>query len=177
MVEPQPSKTTKEELEESELRYRRLFETAQDGILLVDYDTGMIVDVNPFLIDMLGYSKNDFLEKHLWEIGIFKDIVASQENFLKLQQDKYVRYEDLPLETKDGRKIAVEFVSNVYKVDGTTVIQCNVREITARKKAEDDLKDQNRELNQMNTAMIDRELKMVELKKTIKDLKEKLDKK
>ena len=120
----------------SELRYRRLFETAQDGILLVDFKTGMIVDVNPFLIDMLGYSKADFLKKYLWEVGVFKDIAASKDNFLTLQKKRYVRFEDLPLETKTGRIVDVEFVANAYQVDGTTVIQCNIRDITDRKKIE-----------------------------------------
>ena len=120
----------------SELRYRRLFETAQDGILLIDFQTGMILDVNPFLIDMLGYSKADFLEKYLWEIGVFKDVAASKENFVTLQTKQYVRFEDLPLETKDGKKMEVEFVANAYHVDGTMIIQCNIRDITDRKKAE-----------------------------------------
>jgi PAS domain S-box-containing protein len=130
-------------LENSELRYRRLFETAQDGILLVDFETGMIVDVNPFLIKMLDYSKEDFLKKYLWEVGVFKDIAASKVKFKALQKKKYIRFENLPLETKSGKKINVEFVSNAYKVDDETVIQCNIRDITDRKKTEELLKISN----------------------------------
>jgi len=88
----------------SEVRYRRLFEAAKDGVLIVDFQTGMIIDVNPFLVELLGYSKADFLDKHLWEVGIFKDIAASKENFAILQKKRYVRFEDLPLETKTGKK-------------------------------------------------------------------------
>lgn len=124
-------------LEASEARYRRLFEAAQDGILILDADTGMINDANPFLIEMLGYSKEEILGKKLWEIGAFKDIKASQKSFLELQTKEYVRYEDLPLQTKDGRSINVEFVSNVYSVDQKRVIQCNIRDITDRKKSEE----------------------------------------
>lgn len=124
-------------LEVSEARYRRLFETAQDGILILDAQSGRINDVNPFLIKMLGYSKDEFLGKKLWEIGAFKDIKASQESFLELQAKEYVRYENLPLETKDGHPINVEFVSNVYSVDHQRVIQCNIRDITERKRAEE----------------------------------------
>lgn len=120
----------------SELSYRRLFEAAQDGILLVDFKTGMIMDVNKFLIDLLDYSKKDFLQKHLWEVGIFKDVVASKENFKTLQKKRYVRFEDLPLETKKGKKVEVEFVANAYQVDNKTIIQCNIRDITKRKKTE-----------------------------------------
>ena len=124
----------------SELRYRRLFETAQDGILLLDAKTAQVTDVNPFLIKMLGYTKKEFLGKKLWEIGAVKDIDASREAFRNLQSKEYIRYENLPLQTKGGSRIDVEFVSNVYGVNGETVIQCNVRDITERKKLAD-LKD------------------------------------
>jgi formate hydrogenlyase transcriptional activator len=127
-------KQTDEALKISETRYRRLFETAQDGILILDAESGQIADVNPFLIDMLGYSYADFLGKRLWEIGPFKNMEASKAIFLELQGQGYVRFEDLPLETKAGREIAVEFVSNVYLVNHTKVIQCNIRDITERKR-------------------------------------------
>jgi PAS domain S-box-containing protein len=131
---------TDEALKASEIRYRRLFETAQDGILLLDADTGQILDVNPFLLKMLGYSHKDFLGKKLWEIGPFNDIAASRLRFSELQTKGYVRYEHLPLETKNGRLIDVEFVSNVYLVDSDKIIQCNVRDITLRKQAEEALR-------------------------------------
>jgi len=137
-----------EALKISETRYRRLFETAQDGILLLDADTGQIFDVNPFLIKMLGYSHKDFLGKNLWEIGPFRDIAASRLRFSELQTKGYVRYEHLPLETRDGRLIDVEFVSNVYLVDHKKIIQCNVRDITLRKQAEEGLQKAHAEMEQ-----------------------------
>ncbi len=127
-------------LEDSETRYRRLFETAKDGILILDFKTGQIVDVNPFLIEMLGYTHGEFVGKKLWEIGPFKDVPASRGAFSELQTKGIIRYEDLPLETKDGRRIEVEFVSNVYPVDGSQVVQCNIRDITERARAEKALK-------------------------------------
>jgi PAS domain S-box-containing protein len=123
-------------LRDSETRYRRLFEAAQDGILILDATTGLITDVNPFLIKLLDYSHEEFLGKALWEIGLFKDIEASKEAFRELKARRYVRYADLPLKTKNGRSVNVEFVSNVYGANGKKVIQCNVRDITKRKYAE-----------------------------------------
>ena len=134
------------ELEESEARYRRLFETAKDGILILDGDTGRITDANPFLQDMLGYSKAELIGKALWEIGPVKDIPASQEAMRRLQSSEYIRYEDLPLETRAGERKQVEFVSNVYLVNGWKVIQCNIRDITERKRAETRVQMANDEL-------------------------------
>jgi len=120
----------------SELRYRRLFEAARDGILLLDAVTLKITDVNPFMTELLGYSHAEFLGKELWEIGLFSDKEASQEAFKELQRTGYLRYEDLPLQDTNGKLRDVEFVSNVYKEDSHEVIQCNIRDITDRKRAE-----------------------------------------
>ncbi len=125
-----------DELEASEARYRRLFETAKDGILILDAATGKIDDVNPFLIDLLGYPHEDFIGKKLWQIGPTKNVKECKNAFLELQTKEYVRYEDLPLETKDGRLVEVEFVSNVYQINHGKVIQCNIRDVTERKRDE-----------------------------------------
>jgi len=123
-------------LRASELSYRRLFETAKDGILILDADTGRINDVNPFLFKLLGFPRSEMLGKTVGELSPFKDIESNQAMLERLQKDGYVRYEDLPLETRDGRHVAVEFVSNVYQCGDERVIQCNIRDITERKRAE-----------------------------------------
>src|ERR1039457_2423028 len=122
-------------LRASELSYRRLFEAAQDGILILEVDTGRVNDVNPFLIKLLGFSHGEMVGKTVGELSPFKDIVPNQTMLERLQEDGYVRYHDLPLETRDGRKIAVEFVSNVYQAGDKKVIQCNIRDMTERKRA------------------------------------------
>jgi PAS domain S-box-containing protein len=139
---------TEKALSASELRYRRLFETAKDGILILDAETGMVVDVNPFLVTTLGFSHEQFMGKAIWELGFFKDVWANSEKFAELRDKEYVRYENLPLETVDGQKIEAEFVSNVYLVNGRKVIQCNVRDVTARRKAEEAVLRLNAELEQ-----------------------------
>jgi PAS domain S-box-containing protein len=137
-----------EALRASELSYRRLFEAAKDGILILDVDTGRITDVNPFLFKLLGFSRDEMIGKTVGELSPFKDIESNQAMLERLQKNEYVRYEDLPLETRDGRHIAVEFVSNVYEAGDKKVIQCNIRDITQRKQSEQRMAQLNREANE-----------------------------
>jgi PAS domain S-box-containing protein len=130
----------------SELRYRRLFETAQDGILILDAATGQVVDANPFMKDLLGYSQEEFLGRKLWEIGPFKGEDASKNVFAGLRVNDRLHYEGLPLETKDGRRVEVEFISNAYVADGTRFIQCNIRDITERMRVNQALAAANKEM-------------------------------
>ncbi|MEI6264206.1 MAG: ATP-binding protein [Sphingobacteriia bacterium] len=128
-------KYAEEALKASELKYRRLFETAKDGILILDALTGKIIDVNPFLIKKLSFPFAYFIGKELWQIGIFSDAEASKKSFIELQEKKYIRYENMPLKKQDGDIMHVEFVSNVYDMGSGVVIQCNIRDITENYKA------------------------------------------
>ncbi len=139
---------TENALRASELSYRRLFEAAKDGILILDFETGRISDVNPFLYKLLGFARDEMIGKTVGELSPFKDIESNQAMLEHLQEQGYVRYEDLPLETRDGRHIAVEFVSNVYRAGDKNVIQCNVRDITERKRAQEQIRVLNTELEQ-----------------------------
>ncbi len=138
-VEPitTPERTSKR-LRTSEIRYRRLFESARDGILILDAVSLKITDVNPFMTELLGYTHEEFLGKELWEIGLFSDKEASKRAFKELQVNGYLRYEDLPLQSTQGERREVEFVSNVYQEDNRPVIQCNIRDITDRKRGDEE---------------------------------------
>jgi len=145
---PDPEIQLEQAFRASELRYRRLFEAAKDGILILDADTGRINDVNPFLFKLLGFSRSEMIGKTVGELSPFKDLEWNKVMLKQLQTDGYVRYDDLPLETRDGRMIAVEFVSNVYLAGDRNVIQCNIRDITERKQSEDRIRNLNAELEQ-----------------------------
>jgi PAS domain S-box-containing protein len=139
---------SEEAIRVSELRYRRLFEATKDGILILEADTGRISDVNPFLAEMLGFSRDALVGTPIWELGPFRDIVSNKAKFEQLHRQGYVLSENLPMETKDGRKITVEFVTNVYHAGDGNAIQCNVRDISERKRAEEQTRVLNAQLEQ-----------------------------
>ncbi|MEP6946132.1 MAG: PAS domain S-box protein [Acidobacteriota bacterium] len=128
--------STDDHIRTSEIRYRRLFESARDGILILDAVTRQITDVNPFMTKLLGYQRDEFLGKELWQFGFFTDKKASKHAFRELQKNGYLRYDDLPLKSADGEPREVEFISNVYDEAGRPVIQCNIRDITGRRQTE-----------------------------------------
>ncbi len=127
-------------MQRSELRYRRLFEAAKDGILMLDPATRKITEANPFILKLLGYTRKQLLTKELWQIGLLKDEAASRAAFSELKSHGSIRYENLPLRTKAGKHRQVEFVSNVYAEGDHKVIQCNIRDITQRKRTEEALR-------------------------------------
>jgi diguanylate cyclase (GGDEF)-like protein/PAS domain S-box-containing protein len=124
------------QLQASESRYRRLFETAKDGILLLDFESGKITDVNGSVVDMLGYSREHFLNHKLCDIPPFKDIPACRTGLAELQTRESVSFEHWPIEAQNKSPLDIEFVGNLYEVDGAAIVQCNIRDITGRKQAE-----------------------------------------
>ncbi len=132
--------------ETSEISYRRLFETAPNGIVIVDAASQKITDANPFMIELLGYSRDEFIGKQLWEVGLFENEQSCVKAVRDLLKKGFARYENLPLRTKSGERREVEFISNVYEEESRRVVQCNIRDITDRKAAEEALQEVHRRL-------------------------------
>ncbi len=155
------------QLEISEIKFRKLFEMAQDGIFLIDPLTEKIIDANPFLLKLIGYSLEEVVGKKLYELGAFRDIAESKTVFQELQDKGYVRYEDMPLKAKDGHVVEVEFVSNLYPIDGTKMIQCNIRDIADRKRAERIAAIYLEEVEKTNKLLTDRQKSMIDIGNTL----------
>ena len=130
-------KKAEAKLRTSEIRYRRLFEAAHDGILILDPDTRKIIAANPFMTELLGYAPGQLIGMELFEIGFLADASASRAMFQTLKATRQERYENLPLKSRAGELREVEVVANLYDEDGRSVVQCNIRDITERKKVEE----------------------------------------
>lgn len=137
-------------LHDSEMRYRRLFETSKDGVLILDASDGRIMNVNPFMIELLGYSSSEFQGKELWEIGLFSDRAASESVVRQLQEKGYLRFEHLPVISKNGRRVEVEVIANTHHEENHGVIQCNIRDITERSRMENALREQAVQLSELH---------------------------
>ncbi len=133
---------TEREVRDSELRYRRLFQTAKDGILILDAQTGKITDANAFMGALVGIDAHELIDKELHEIGLFADTEESKRAFRELQENKYARYEHLPVQKQSGGTVEVEVIANVYQEDHRLVAQCNVRDISQRVAMERKIKQQ-----------------------------------
>jgi PAS domain S-box-containing protein len=120
-------------LEESEMQYRLLFETANDGIVLLEKNEGKIVHVNPSVEKMLGYSAKESIGNKLQNVGLIIDNGDFQITMKNLNEKGILRYYDVPVKTKSGHHI----YADTYIVDKAKFAQCNIRDITERRKAEE----------------------------------------
>ena len=128
-------------LNASENSYRRLFEASPDGVFLLDAESGLLTDVNPYMADLLGQPREQLIGRALWEIGLFPDEQIGRNVFGELQIKDFHRIEQLPVTAPRGQRWYVDLTCNAYRTGGKRVMQCNVRNITDRKNAESALRD------------------------------------
>jgi PAS domain S-box-containing protein len=122
-------------LAESEGRYRHVFETASDGIVLFEKREGKITHANQAVEKMLGYSLAESVGKKLQDIGIV-DIDDFQTLMQILNEIGITNYTDVLIKTKSGQNIDTD----IYLADRARLVQCNIRDVAPRKKAEEALK-------------------------------------
>ncbi|MCE7904525.1 MAG: PAS domain S-box protein [Anaerolineae bacterium CFX3] len=149
---PKPQKTKieragKAAVRESESRYRRLFESAPDGILIVDAETGTIVDANPRFLAMLGYPLDEIAGKEIWRIHA--DAQSARRAFAGLLEKGFVRHNHLPLKKRDGQLAQVECVGIVYRDGKRKFAQCHFRDIDEQVRAVEALAERERRFRSM----------------------------
>jgi PAS domain S-box-containing protein len=130
-------KVAEERLRISENRYRRLFEASSDGILMVDPQSGLITDVNSFLLQLLGFTREQVVDRELWQVGLLPDQPTQKAFLRQVLRQRVLRYEMVELAATDGSPCYVEWVSTLFQANGHQVLQCNLRDITDRKRAEE----------------------------------------
>lgn len=160
-------------LRDSELRYRRLFETAQDGILIIDADSRTIVDANPYLLDLVGCTSDEVLGgrgSQFGDLGGSGDDAAGR-TFAPLQAAAGVRFEHLSLRTPSGRTVDVEVIGNAYEAGGCRYLQFIIRDIRERIAAQRALAERLHELRQFQRVTVDRELRLQELEAEVARLR------
>ena len=131
---------SREAIRRSEVRYRRLFGAAQDGILILDADSGHIADANPYMTQLLGQSHAELVGREISHIDLFPDASSRDAMLAQLRTAGYARFDNVPLKAKDGQRRVTECISNLYEEDGKGVIQCNIRDVTHRAEASEALR-------------------------------------
>lgn len=129
--------------------YRRLFETSQDGIFVLDFETRRIVEANPGICLLTGLSKAHLVGSHPEGVAPLRGLFHSDGTFFEeLKADPVVRRENLTVENRDGLRVQVEAVCNLYHSQGRAYVQCNLRDVTQHRRAEDQVRRLNETLEQ-----------------------------
>lgn len=137
-------------LRRSELRYRRLFEAASDGVLLIDPATRKIIDANPSIAGLIGTPSENLRGRELHEIGLLPDRLEADNMFRRLREHGCVRYSSLPL----GTAREVELVGTLYRELDESVVQFHLRDVTERKRTARELSERARLLDLSNDAIV-----------------------
>ena len=149
-------------LTESEYIFRRTYETAADAILLLEKREGTIANSNPATEKMLGYTEKESIGQKLPDIGVLLDMGDIKTTMQTLDRNGIIHYKNVPIRTKSDEHL----VADIYIVNKSTLMQCNIRDVTKSNLEKD-------QLEELNRSFVDRELRMVELKERIAELEKK----
>ena len=145
--------------EEVETRYRQLFEAAKDSILVVDAASGRIIDVNPYTLEWLGYTRNELLGRQVWTLEMFSKTKEAEFMYQQVLEKGDLRYDGVQLSTSSHERLEAELIVNAYPVGTPKVVQFNLRDATERKKAEE----------QVRAALRDKEVLVQEIHHRVKN--------
>jgi len=124
------------EIRQKDEKIHRLFGTTDHGIIILDTDTKKIIDANSFIVTLTGYSLEYLRNRNLGEIGFSKEAIPAEQFFTELEKTGYIHFKEIPLVTKSGKIIDVEFISKVNFLNDHQIIQCSIYDISDRKRTE-----------------------------------------
>lgn len=130
-------KQSEKSLKESEEKYRELFENSNDGIFLHDLD-GTLLDVNQETLDLFGYTKTEFLSLGISDLYPQEEVKKSKWAFGTINKNGFVKFE-IDFRKKTGKIFPVELSASLFELEGKQIIQSIARDITVRKKTEEEL--------------------------------------
>ncbi|HJX05099.1 MAG TPA: PAS domain S-box protein [Candidatus Nanoarchaeia archaeon] len=166
-------KEAEEKLRESEERFRAIFEGATDGILVADTKTKRFVFANPGICELTGYSSNELFKLSVGDIHPAKDLPYVMAQVARQIKGEITLASNIPVLRKNKQVVYCDVNSKVMKIGVQEYLVGFFRDVTERKKADEELKKRTEELEKFNQLAVGRELRMVELKKRIKELEKK----
>jgi two-component system cell cycle sensor histidine kinase/response regulator CckA len=134
-------------LQVSEAQHRLVFETAREGIWLMDAKSGVLLDVNPFFQDLVGFARQELVGRKPWDIGLFADGETARSRFEANFAGGFGVEQEVAMRTKTGQPVWVEAVTNTYLLGDRLVTQANLRDVTDRTK----LQDQVRQMQKLDS--------------------------
>ena len=168
-------KQMEEALREDEVRYKQLFQFSPDPIIIHDMEMN-IIDANIKTTEEFGYSKEELLKKKIFDLHPETELKHSAQVL-----DAMNKKEMMTVETEFVRKNGSVFLSEStpckYTLGSKSIIHVVIRDITEKRKIEEDIKKRMNELEIFNDITVGRELKMLELKKEINELLKRMGKK
>jgi PAS domain S-box-containing protein len=134
--------------ETAEIQYRRLFESAKDGIIVLELPSGRVVDVNPYFLELSRYPRAELLGSALAELPMFLHVEEIRRLVPETVAKGLTRLDSVSMLARDGREVILEIVANGYRVKDRDLIQLNLRDVTERRRSEEALRQSNLDLQQ-----------------------------
>ena len=143
------------DLRRSEERFRAIFEGALDAIFILDPGTGRFLDANPAASELLLRDDEEIVDRHYLELfpANWKGPIEEAYNGLFEEEERVVAVE-VGMLRSDGREVPVEVLGQLIQMDGVPVIQAIVRDITDRKRMDEELRDSEEQFRTLAEASL-----------------------
>lgn len=140
-------------LQDSRGKYQVIFDEARDGIVLIDSQTGHIVDCNPEYERQTGRKLEQLREMKVWELRPPELMEEAKKLFFELRNGNLGGSREFEFQRPDGTIIPVEFEARVINIRGKQHLCSIVRDITERRQTEQELRISHEQLRALSTRL------------------------